>query len=106
VRPPDVAQPGPASYLTQEKVEREDGASKGRYRLLVDGVEAEMTYSRAGKGLIIIDHTDVPAVLRGRKIGERLVRQAIEDCVGHRQRVVSSARQRKAEGDVAPPHSS
>jgi predicted GNAT family acetyltransferase len=76
----DAAPPGPASPSTEEKVEREDdGASKGRYRLLVDGVEAEMTYSRAGKGLIIIDHTEVPAVLRGRKIGERLVRQAVED---------------------------
>ncbi|NIB11678.1 N-acetyltransferase [Agrobacterium tumefaciens] len=60
-------------------VEREDGASKGRYRLVIDGVEAEMTYSRAGAQLIIIDHTDVPAALRGRKVGERLVRQAIED---------------------------
>jgi predicted GNAT family acetyltransferase len=62
-----------------ETVEREDGASKGRYRLVIDGVEAEMTYSRAGDGLIIIDHTEVPAALRGRKVGERLVRQAIED---------------------------
>ncbi|MDW9364081.1 N-acetyltransferase [Sinorhizobium meliloti] len=61
------------------EVEREDGASKGRYRLVIDGVEAEMTYSRAGAQLIIIDHTDVPAALRGRKVGERLVRQAIED---------------------------
>lgn len=38
-----------------------------------------MTYSRAGEGLIIIDHTEVPAALRGRKVGERLVRQAVED---------------------------
>ncbi|WP_260685515.1 GNAT family N-acetyltransferase [Rhizobium laguerreae] len=38
-----------------------------------------MTYSRAGTQLIIIDHTDVPAALRGRKVGERLVRQAVED---------------------------
>ncbi len=38
-----------------------------------------MAYSRAGAGIIIIDHTDVPAALRGRKVGERLVRQAIED---------------------------
>ncbi|TIM80341.1 MAG: N-acetyltransferase, partial [Mesorhizobium sp.] len=64
--------------MTAEKVEREDTASKGRYRILVDGVEAEMTYSRAGEGLIIIDHTEVPAALRGRKVGERLVRQAVE----------------------------
>lgn len=38
-----------------------------------------MTYSRAGDSLIIIDHTEVPAALRGRKVGERLVRQAIDD---------------------------
>jgi predicted GNAT family acetyltransferase len=38
-----------------------------------------MAYSRAGKNLIIIDHTDMPGALRGRKAGERLVRQAVED---------------------------
>ncbi|MGV2184540.1 N-acetyltransferase [Rhizobium rhizogenes] len=41
------------------------------FRIVVDGSEAEMTYSRAGQKLIIIDHTDVPAALRGRKIGEQ-----------------------------------
>ena len=65
--------------MIDRPVEREDGALKGRYRIVIDGAEAEMTYSRAGDGLIIIDHTEVPAVLRGRKVGERLVRQAIED---------------------------
>jgi len=79
VRAPDAALAKDASSAGDEKVERDDGASKGRYRLVVDGVEAEMTYSRAGDGLIIIDHTEVPAALRGRKVGERLVRQAIED---------------------------
>lgn len=54
-----------------EEVEREDGMSKGSYRIVVDGHEAEMTYSRAGQKLIIIDHTDIPAALRGRKIGEQ-----------------------------------
>jgi predicted GNAT family acetyltransferase len=79
VRRPDAETVRPAASTGDETVEREDGASKGRYRLVVDGVEAEMTYSRAGEGLIIIDHTEVPAALRGRKVGERLVRQAIED---------------------------
>jgi len=81
VRPQNAGQlnAGPAPAADDEKVEREDGPSKGRYRLVIDGVEAEMTYSRAGEGLIIIDHTDVPSALRGRKIGERMVRQAIED---------------------------
>jgi predicted GNAT family acetyltransferase len=79
VRRPDAALAKAAHSAGDEKVEREDGASKGRYRLIIDGVEAEMTYSRAGKGLIIIDHTEVPAAMRGRKVGERLVRQAVED---------------------------
>ncbi|WP_186395948.1 DUF5996 family protein [Stappia sp. TSB10GB4] len=79
VRAPDAAGAGIAPAAGDEQVEREEGASKGRYRLVVDGVEAEMTYSRAGAGMIIIDHTEVPAALRGRKVGERLVRQAIED---------------------------
>lgn len=80
VRAPDAdgTKAAPSS-AGEETVEREDGPAKGRYRLVVDGVEAEMTYSRAGGGLIIIDHTEVPAALRGRKVGERLVRQAVED---------------------------
>lgn len=79
VRPPDPELPKDVPAATTEKVEREDGTPKGRYRMVVDGVEAEMTYSRAGEKLIIIDHTDVPAALRGRKVGERMVRQAVED---------------------------
>ncbi len=79
VRRPSAGQPDGAAAPGDERVEREDGISKGRYRIVVDGFEAEMTYSRAGDGLIIIDHTDVPAALRGRKVGERLVRQAVED---------------------------
>jgi predicted GNAT family acetyltransferase len=80
VRPADAGEtmPRPAT-AADGTVEREDGPAKGRYRLVVDGIEAEMTYSRAGQGLIIIDHTEVPSALRGRKVGERLVRQAIED---------------------------
>jgi predicted GNAT family acetyltransferase len=79
VRPPDAGSTNDRAPPDEGTVEREDGPTKGRYRLVVDGVEAEMTYSRAGEGLIIIDHTEVPAALRGRKVGERLVRQAIED---------------------------
>ncbi len=79
VRPPDAGSATDPTPASEGTVEREDGPSKGRYRLVVDGIEAEMTYSRAGDGLVIIDHTEVPAALRGRKVGERLVRQAIED---------------------------
>ncbi|MBS9719518.1 N-acetyltransferase [Tianweitania sp. BSSL-BM11] len=78
VRPPHP-EPKRTIQPTIEAVEREDGPAKGRYRLVIEGAEAEMTYSRAGERLIIIDHTEVPSVLRGRKVGERLVRQAVED---------------------------
>lgn len=61
------------------EIERQDGPSKGRYILVVDGSEAEMTYSKAGETMIIIDHTGVPDALRGRKIGQRLVQRAVED---------------------------
>ena len=82
VRKPTAAPSAAATIAASTpdgKVEREDGPSKGRYRLVVDGVEAEMTYSRVGESRIIIDHTEVPDALRGRKVGMRLVGQAVED---------------------------
>ena len=60
-------------------IEREEGASKGRYLVRIDGAEAMMTYSRAGESAMIIDHTEVPDALRGRSVGLSLVRRAVED---------------------------
>ncbi len=79
VRPADAGRGPDAADMAEGTVERQDGPAKGRYVLQVDGHEAEMTYSRAGERLIIIDHTGVPSALRGRKVGERLVRRAVED---------------------------
>lgn len=60
-------------------IEREDGPSKGRYVIRIDGHEAEMTYTRVGTSQIIIDHTGVPDALRGRSLGPALVRRGVED---------------------------
>lgn len=60
-------------------IEREDGTSKGRYVAIVDGHEAEMTYSKVGASSIIIDHTGVPDALRGRGVGKALVKRGVED---------------------------
>lgn len=60
-------------------IEREEGPGKGRYFVRLAGVEAEMTYSRAGERTIIIDHTHVPDALRGRSVGQVLVRRAVAD---------------------------
>jgi predicted GNAT family acetyltransferase len=54
----------------------------------VDGAEAEMTYTRAGDGLIIIDHTGVPAAMRGMSVGQGMVRRAVEDARAENRRIV------------------
>lgn len=60
-------------------IERDEGTSKGRYTLSLEGAMAELTYSRAGDSMIIIDHTEVPDALRGRAVGQALLRRAVED---------------------------
>lgn len=69
-------------------IEREEGETKGRYVIRLDGSQAEMTYSRAGAGLIIIDHTEVPQALRGRGIGKALVARGVEDARREGKKVV------------------
>ena len=61
------------------EIAREEGDTKGRYVALVDGHEAEMTYTRSGERTIIIDHTGVPDALRGRGVGRALVERGVED---------------------------
>lgn len=53
--------------------------SKGAF-VIDEGNErlAEMTYSRAGEKIIIIDHTDVSDKLRGQGAGKQLVLKAVE----------------------------
>jgi predicted GNAT family acetyltransferase len=60
-------------------IRREEGESKGRYVLRLDGHEAVMTYSRLGAASIIIDHTEVPEALKGRGAGRALVQRGVED---------------------------
>jgi len=65
--------------MTDLTINREDGPNGGRYSTSVNGEEAEMTYSRAGKTRIIIDHTGVPDSMRGLGVGKRLVEAAVAD---------------------------
>lgn len=58
----------------------EESDTKGRYVYQEIGrPEAEMTYSKAGDRLIIIDHTGVPIDYKGEGVGRRLVNKAVED---------------------------
>jgi predicted GNAT family acetyltransferase len=58
---------------------REEWKGGGRWVMVVDGHEAEMTYTRNSPTVIQIDHTGVPEAVRARGIGQALVEQAVAD---------------------------
>lgn len=60
-------------------IERIENNSKGAFIIKLNNERlAEMTYSKAGDKLIIIDHTEVSDVLRGKGAGKHLVTAAVE----------------------------
>jgi predicted GNAT family acetyltransferase len=69
-------------------IERREDDGKGRYWVTLEGYTAEMTYSRAGEKLVIIDHTGVPDALRGRGVGEALVQRGVEDARAEGRKIV------------------
>ncbi len=55
-----------------------DNGKKGRFYILVNDVqEAEMTYTWAGTGRIIIEHTEVNEILKGRQAGKQMLMKAV-----------------------------
>jgi predicted GNAT family acetyltransferase len=54
-----------------------DNPALSRFELDADGATAVANYRRAG-GVITFTHTEVPPRLRGRGLGARLVRGALE----------------------------
>lgn len=60
-------------------IQLEQTESKGAF-FIEEGVKrlAEMTFTKAGEGLIIIDHTEVSDALRGTGAGKKLVTEAVE----------------------------
>lgn len=67
--------------MTGIQIVLENSDTKGRYVATLDGVgdEAELTFSRANKGLVIVDHTGVPDSLRGKGLGKALALRVVED---------------------------
>ena len=65
--------------MADDGIDLEEGGSKGRYVFRSSGAEAEMTFSKAGDHLVIIDHTEVPDAFRGQGVGLKLVTRAVED---------------------------
>lgn len=67
----------------------EETETKGRYVYQEAGKpEAEMTFSKAGDFLIIIDHTGVPTQYKGEGVGRRLVARAVEDVRKNKKKIL------------------
>lgn len=62
------------------EISHEKASSGGRYVTIIDGVEAELTFSKMhSSGNIIADHTGVPSLIGGRGVGKDLVKFMVED---------------------------
>lgn len=71
------------------EIKLEETGSKGRYVIRTEGgEEAEMTFSKAGEHMIIIDHTEVPDAFRGQGAGLRLVTRAVEDARASGKKII------------------
>ena len=88
--------------MAETEITREDGPKGGRYVIVINGDEAEMTYSRAGATRIIIDHTGVPDSMRGMGIGLKLVEAAVEDARAEGYKIIPLCPFAKATLDKHP----
>ena len=68
---------------------RHDAAGQ-RYSLVIDGVEAYLTYERPKPGHRHITHTIVPDALGGRGLGKKLVTRIMDDIIAAGETVSSS----------------
>lgn len=57
---------------------KQEGSKGSFYVAEDDSMLAALTYSMTGTGLMIIDHTEVTAALRGKNIGQQLVNAAAD----------------------------
>lgn len=63
----------------EHHIQQEESGSKGAFFIAKDHQRlAEMTYSKAGASMIIIDHTQVDDQLRGSGAGQALVQAAVD----------------------------
>ncbi|WP_370335810.1 GNAT family N-acetyltransferase [Parvularcula marina] len=88
--------------MSAPNIHRDETETKGRYWLVLDGHEAELTYSRAGEDRLIADHTGVPKALGGRGIGRMLVERLVADARAEGRKIVPLCPFIKAQIDKTP----
>ena len=69
--------PTPGYIAMTDLPEIAHDAARQRFHLALDGHEAELTY-QLRNGVMVIDHTGVPAAIGGRGLAGLLVRSAFE----------------------------
>ena len=74
--------------IDPNEIQLEETARKGRYVYRLGDDEAEMTFSKAGDRLIIIDHTEVPDAFRGQGVGPALVARGVADARAAGKRIL------------------
>ncbi len=84
------------------QITREQGPSKGRYVLDMNGAEAELTWSVVSPTRIIADHTFVPDAMRGTGAGLRMVERLVADARAESFKVVALCPYVKAQAQKHP----
>ena len=88
------------------QIKHREIGSKGLFYIEVEGEKlAEMTYSRAGDSLIIIDHTEVSEKLKGQGAGKQLVQAAVSYAREHNIKILPLCPFAKAIFDKTPDYS-
>ncbi|NBW35927.1 MAG: N-acetyltransferase [Cytophagia bacterium] len=71
------------------EIQHREIGSKGLFYIEIDHEKlAEMSYSKAGDQLIIIDHTEVDEKLKGKGAGKQLVQAAVDYARHHQIKIL------------------
>lgn len=71
------------------EVKHREIGSKGLFYIEIDNEKlAEMSYSKAGDKLIIIDHTEVSEKLKGKSAGKQLLQAAVDYARQHQIKIL------------------
>ena len=86
-----------------DTIQHEEADSKGAFHLTQGGARlAEMTYSRTNATLIVIDHTEADASLKGQGVGRRLLDALVHWARDTDTRVIALCPFAKAQFDRDP----
>lgn len=71
------------------EIKFEESESKGAFYIEENGQRvANMTISKAGGNILIIDHTEVSDALRGKNAGKQLVEAAVKHAREHHYKII------------------